>query len=220
MSDKRDLISGLLLPVGQAATSGILVALAVVSCWKLSQGVTAWRLFGSALSVGGFIAWLFILRRWSTWIDSDHGITPPAPVEIINPVETIRVTLESQAAPYLALEWLDIPLNYDQLTGVCLDLQARNYDTANLGGAGRALTRAEAERFRDYLISHGLAEWLRPDSHVVGWRLGGAGRALVRRVCEIANNNTYPPARPGLAKNWRTLPAMQTHTDTQSQEGR
>lgn len=198
MSDKRqDITNGLLLPAGQAVLTGLLFAGVITAGWKVNQGITAWRLFFLALALGCFAAWLLIWGKWRSWIDADHGIKPIEP-EIIKNAETVRVELQSQAAPYQAVEWLDIPIDWEQLAGVCHELRARNYETSNLGGAGKALTRAEAERLRDYLIGHDLAQWNRTDAHVAGWRLSGSGRALVRRICDIAttyqSGETHHPA--------------------------
>lgn len=193
MSEKRqDFTSGLLLPAGQAIVTGALFALVVLAVYYLAQGVTGWRLFGGALAVGCFAAWVFVLRKMHPARVGEAVKVKPYQADMI------RVELQTQPDPYKAVEWLDLPIEREAQIRACRELVRRNYETSNLGGRGKSLSRSQAEVFRDYLLGRGLAYWVNPGAHCRGWRVSAGGRAVIRRVANCRLTDTDTPTPPGL----------------------
>lgn len=194
MSEKRqDLISGLILPMGQAILTGLLFALLAVSCWKLSRSVTGWTVFFTALSGAAFLAWLTIWRKWQSWGDSDHGLTPTQP-EIVYPTESIRVELHTGEPEYPSVEFLEVSLTREQIIKACKYLVKHDYQTSGLGGKSKPLSRSESDVLRDALIAREWAFWRNPGGHTRGWELAPAGRAVCRYIAGI---DSSPPPAPG-----------------------
>lgn len=199
MSEKSTIIGGLLLPAGQAIVSGILFAALAVSCWKVSQGVTAWRLFGAALAVGCFIAWLSALRKINAWGDADHGIVPLEP-ETVYPVDTVQLNIVW--ADGGAGEFTRLGVDLERFAKWCAGIsQGRPLGENHWTGANGLFSKGEYHVMRDELEVRGLIR-MRGRHSTGGYELTSKGRAV---VCELARQYGRGMLHP-LPANWLRVP--------------
>lgn len=209
MSDLKYLTTftaGVLLPGAQAAVTGCAAGVVVGSVAHISGGdPLTWGILSGGLVFCG--AWLGGLAWWR------GAIAPqPDPDPVLMPAESVRVELSRDSGRWV--DWLDLPMALETVTTTARALVGNGYNTSNLGGAGRPLTRAQSETLRDWLILHDLATWRRPGAHTAGWDLTPAGRALMRRLAAI---DQAPPtiATPMLPDGWVYRSEVQAHTNTQ-----
>lgn len=211
MSDLRykiNPVAGVVIPGAQAIVSAIAggmigYTLALVFDWPEPATI------GAAISAVTFGAtWAAGLAWWRS------TIKPEAELPAVNmPAQTVRVELVQNNGNWI--DWLQLPLPRELAIAAAVDLIERNYETSNLGGAGRPLSRSEAELLRDWAIKHELGSWRRSTSHTAGWDLSASGRALVRKLAE--ERQVRPaPARPELSEGWSYVPSLQTRTNTQT----
>lgn len=203
--------AAILLPAGQAVVSAVAIGVTASSLAILAKAPDPWAIGGVAGGLGLGVSWLFGLSWWRERVE---GLKPePA---AIYPAETVRVEMHRNAdSPWLWVDFLDLPIGRETMRAAAMDLVAKDFQTSNLGGRGKALTRSQAEALRDYLIARGLAYWIREDAHTAGWELGGAGRALVRRFALLDNPPTTHQAAD-LPDGWHSLKGMHTHTNAQT----
>ena len=207
-----NLTAGVAIPGAQALVTGALAGSLAGSLAILNHAPDpgGWALLGAAI-IGG-AAWLHGVSWWRSAIKP--GELQPAQAF---PAESTRVELAKPDGAYLWVDLLDLPIGKDTMTAAAVDLAAKGYQTSNLGGRGKALTRSQAEALRDYMVCHGLASWVRPDAHTAGWELSGAGRSLVRKFAALALPEAPPIPHQAakLGAGWQSLNGMQTHTNTQ-----
>jgi hypothetical protein len=202
-ANPRDFLNptaAILLPAGQAAVSAFAIGVTAGSVAILVRAENPWAIGGLAAGVGLGASWLLGLSWWRARVE---GLRPePA---AIYPSETVRVEMHRNAdSPWLWVDFLDLPIGRETMQAAAIDLVAKDFQTSNLGGRGKALTRSQGEALRDYLIARGLAFWVRDDAHTAGWGLGGAGRALVRRFALLDNPPTTHQA-VDLPDGWHSL---------------
>lgn len=214
-SEQSSLRAGALLPLAQAAITGILAGAGAVSVWALSRSVNAWTVFISVVSAAAFIAWIAALRRWRELLEHDHGLTAPQAESesVIYPVETVRVEVSQNGGSWV--DWLELPIDRERLGKLAQALASgQALSLASFGGSGKLLSRSEFERLRSELICRGLARWVSDHGHTAGAELTPAGRAVMRRLAEIALDQA-PPARLSLPAEWRSARELaSTHTRT------
>lgn len=197
--------AAILLPAGQAAVSAFAIGVTSGSLAALFHAPDPWAIGGVAGGVGLGASWLVGLSWWRQRVEG----LKPAPA-LTYPEEVTRVELARNTdTAYLWVEFLDIPLGRETMQAAAVDILAKNYQTSNLGGRGKALTRSQAEALRDYLIYRKLGYWIRPGSPTVGWALNSAGEALIRQFANIP----LPHQAAGLPDGWRSLKLTRTHTD-------
>jgi hypothetical protein len=112
--------------------------------------------------------------------DGFIGVPDPEP-----PPPAVRVIVDQIDGQ--AGEWLDLPLEPDQLIGVSRALvEGGAFSHASLAGPGRPLTRAGYELLRDEYLRRGLLRWYDDRSHNQGLRLTSKGQALTRHFAQLA----------------------------------
>jgi len=185
--------AGLVIPGGQAAVTGLSAGVVAGSLARL-RGVPDPLTVG--VLVGAFVggaAWLHGVAWWRAAVAPQQQM----PITPATYHQTTRVELVQNAgSPYLAVDWIELPVPQDAMIAASIELLTRGFVTSNLGGAKKALTRSEAEALRDFLIAHGLAAWKRSGSPTLGWDLNGAGRSLVRRFAGLASPTLADYALP------------------------
>lgn len=210
-------ITAILLPAGQAAVSAIAGGVTVASvAWYIGAdnpiaagGVAAGVTFG--------LSWVIALAWWRDRITQTGGPTPQPVTEVVYPAESIRVELSQDNGR--VVDFLDWQGDRDILILAAADLRTRHYETSNLGGAGKTLSRSQAESVRDFLISSGLAAWVRPEAHTAGWGILPEGRAVIRRLHHLGISSGIvdpPPPKAITITEAKILERMQTHTETQT----
>lgn len=211
MSDTKYLATftaGVLLPGAQAAVTGCAAGVVAGSVAYMAGGdpLTWGALVGGVVFCG---AWLGGLAWWRNAISPQPDLSPVA-----LPAETVRVELVTNDGHWV--DWLNLPLSLETVTEAARALLGNGYNTSNLGGAGRALTRAQSETLRDWLIKHELATWRRAGAHTAGWDLTPSGRALMRRLAAI---DQAPPTFeiPELPTGWVYRRNEQTYTSAQTE---
>lgn len=202
--------SGVLIPAFQGGVTGVLVG--------GIAGILAALAGGDVLLVtilsGGISGLLSFWAGVSWW---RAAIVPlPEPDPVVLPAESVRVELVRDEGHWV--DWLNLPLSLELVRGAARALVENGFNTSNLGGAGRAISRAEAELLRDWLIAHELGSWRRSNAHTAGWDLTGAGRALMRRLVML-DQDTTSPTRPELPAGWAYRAELQTHTNPQGDGG-
>jgi len=205
-----EIISGVIVPLLQALTTGLLAASLVVGISLIREEFIVWRLFWVVLAGVSLLAWLIALAFWRALVEHK----PEKPPDV-RPLESVRVDLARPDGDYLWVDFLDLPVSRETMSRAAAALLARDFCTSSWGGRGKALTRSQAEALRDFFIGKDLANWSRPESHTAGWSLNGAGRAVIRRFAGMAKSSPTPQARRSPQE--RSAPShMQTHTDTQT----
>ena len=202
--------SGVLIPAFQGAISGGVVGIIAGVLAAVAGGdVLLWSILSGGIS--GLLTFWAGVQWWRA------AIAPqPEPDPVILPAESVRVELVQNGGNWV--DWLDLPLSLDLVRGAARALVDNDFNTSNLGGAGRALSRAEAETLRDWLIRHDLAAWRRVSAHTAGWDLSGAGRAIMRRLAAL-DQVTNSPTRLELPEGWVYRGELQTHTNPQGEGG-
>ncbi len=209
----------ILLPAGQAAVSAL--------AGGITAGSIAWAYqVDNPLAVGGVaagvtfgVSWLVALSWWRSRVEGagDHRPVEGPPAQVYA-AETLRVELESPDQGTLWVDYLDWIGDRDVLILAAAELRSRNYETSNLGGAGKTLSRSQAESVRDWLISKDLAAWVRPDAHTAGWGILPAGRAVLRRLHHLGIATGAidpPPAKRPVITEADIYARLHTHTDAQ-----
>lgn len=185
--------SAVIVPVAWAASAAIFVsiaAFAVATAFQLLTGAGDPRFW--ALTLGGLTlpsAHLYALDWWA------KQISPPAPRPVAFESQDTLITYYRNAdTSYLAGDYDRINLPKSKIVAVCQELVARDYRTAALGGAGKTISRAEAETFREYMIRKGLAYRDNPNQSNSTWSLTPEGREFVldntspTRLSDIGNS--------------------------------
>jgi hypothetical protein len=199
MSQKQDdIISGFVVPIAQATTTGSLAggaAWAAAVTWRWSEPI-AWAVI--VFAVVTFIAWAVYRGEWRRAVDVVLGVIPPidpAPAEVYQQeVVKIQVISQDPGGAFAAGIWADLPLTLELATQAARRVVATGaFSHASLAGPGRPLTRSQFETLRDEFIARGLAVWNNPGAHSQGVTLTAAGRATIKRLATI----TPPQAEGG-----------------------
>lgn len=209
----------IVLPAGQAVVTGFAAFVTVSSvAWyqKIDNPLAAG---GVAAGVAFGLSWIAALFWWRSRVEAATNEPQPAIISpVTHPAETVRVELEKPNGAYTWIDYLDLPFDRDLVYRAAGELVKRDFETSNLGGAGKPITRSQAEAFRDWLISKDLAGWYRPDAHVKGWGIKPAGRAILRRLYQAGVMadviDPLPPSRKADTSAAHILARMQTYTDT------
>lgn len=193
MDEPHPILTGWLLPLLQAATTGLLTgaaahALASLFSWQQSPG------FAFGLSVAA-LAWLRYRpgntvtaddASWPTWQNffPTQQNTEPAQAQ------TVRVeVIEEQGRKG---QYIDLPATAGQLQRLAAAvLRGASLSEGQWTGAGAPFSRAEYRQLREELIRRGLASWRNPHAPAQGFELTAAGRAVMRRLADL--QTTTPP---------------------------
>jgi hypothetical protein len=162
------------------------------------------------------VSWIIALAWWRSRVESTSSPTQPVTPAAIYQAETVRVELSQDNGRWV--DFVDWQGDRDILILAAAELRSRSYETSNLGGAGKTLSRSQAEAVRDWLISHDLAAWLRPEAHTAGWVILPGGRAVVRRLHHLGIASGVvdpPPAKRPVITETEIYARLQSHTDTQ-----
>ena len=146
-----------------------------------------------ALTLGGLTLPCVHVYAMSWWLGQ---VTPQKPFTF-EPEDTTITYYRDVSSPYLAGDYDTIKVPRSKLTLVFRELVERNYRTAALGGAGKILTRSEAETLREYLIAKGLASRDNPNQANSPWSLTPDGMDFVFRNARIT-----PPPEVSDTGNW------------------
>jgi len=173
---------GVVLPLLQAAVSGLLIG--------ILSGVLIY-LYGGALSLAviialssSCIAWLVGMRWWRS------AVTPPVesvPVqtstEIIEP-QSVRVELLSDGKR--KSQYIDLPVNAQRLRVLARGLMdGANFTEAEWCGSDGEFTRAEFAKLRAEMLRRGLLIPNSPHSSARGFSLTRGGKAAMEYFAEI-----------------------------------
>jgi len=185
--------SAVLVPVAWAVSAAIFVsiaAFAVALAFQVIAGTGDPRFW--ALTLGGLTlpsVHLYALEWWT------RQIAPPAPRQIAYEQDSTLITYYRNAdTAYLSGDYDRINLPKSKVIAACRELVARDFRTAALGGAGKTLSRSEAETFREYMIRKGLAYRDNPNQTNSTWSLTPEGREFVldntspARLSDIGNS--------------------------------
>ena len=180
--DKDSLLTGILVPALWAVISAVFVSIAsyaIALAFKLATGEgdpRFWALILGSLTLVG--VHLYLLDAWL------QKITPPK-IPVLEPEDTTITYYQNVSTPYLAGDYDKIKVPRSKLTAAFRELVERNYHTAALGGAGKILTRSEAETLREYLIAKGLARRDNPKQANSPWNLTPEGMDFVFRNARL-----------------------------------
>lgn len=213
-------ITAIILPAGQSAVAAAAGGVTVGSiAWAAGAG-NPLAAGGAAAGVTFAIAYILSLAWWRAKIDrASIGDAKKIPPET-PPAEVVRVELhQPNSGNYRWVDFLDIPFDRDLLIRAASYLRDRDWDTSNLGGAGKPITRSQAEAIRDWLIGKDLAGWYREDAHTLGWSINGVGRSVLRRLYHLGvSTGAIDPTPPkgSVISQQRIYERMRTHTNSQS----
>jgi len=186
--------AAVIVPAAWAVIAAIFVFIAsyaVTLAFQLITGEGDPRFW--ALILGGLTLPCVHVYAMSWWSDQ---VTPPKPV-FFEPADTTITYYQNVSTPYLAGDYDTIKVPRSKLTLVFRELVERNYRTAALGGAGKILTRSEAEILREYLIAKGLARRDNSNQANSPWNLTPEGKDFVFKNARIA-----PPTEVSDIGNW------------------
>lgn len=207
------------IPAAQAAVSAVAAGITVGSIAWAMDASNPWAAGGVAAGVFFGVSWLVALAWWRERIDGQVSAAPPVrPDPVVYPAEVIRVELQAPNPGGLWVDYLDLPFDRDLIIRAAAYLRERDYDTSNMGGAGKVLTRSQAEAIRDWMISNDLAAWVRPEAHTAGWGILPEGRAVIRRLHHlgIASGVVDPPPGRAAPSETEIYGWLRSHTNAQT----
>jgi len=184
--ERNDLRTGVLIPVLQAAITGIVSAAVVVSIYKLADKVTTFRLFCVVAFLVMAIAWMVMMQQWRGYTFSMRQIDTPVLYNMDTP-DVTRIAVPRETGE----DWIDLPIDKSRLMIISRKIQ-KDMRLSHALVADRTLTRAEYEALRDEMVRRGLAQWVNPRARNQGVVLTGAGRAMVRHYATTALPKSIP----------------------------
>lgn len=222
MSD-RDLkhylhpIVAIILPAGQAAVSAVAGFVVVSSVAWYTQASNPVAIGAAAGGVVFGLSWVLALSWWRSRIESTGGNSRPVTPAAIYPAESV-VRVELSQDNGRVVDFLDWTGDHETLIRAAAYIRSRDFETSNLGGAMKPISRSEGESVRDWLIANDLARWVRPEAHTAGWGILPAGRAVIRRLHHLGISTGIvdpPPSNRPVITETEIYTRLQSHTDTQ-----
>lgn len=214
-------LNSIILPAGQSVVPAVAAGVTVGSvAWSVGSG-NPFAAGGAAAGVVFFAVWLVSLAWWRSKVDrASIGDARKMQPEV-KPAVSLRVELIDPEGAYPSGDFIDCPIDVNLMVRAAEHLKSRDWETSNLGGAGKVLTRSQAEAVRDWLIKKKLAAWFREDRHTVGWYVNGVGRSVLRRLYQhgvSAGEIDPPPPRGSFISQREIYARMLTHTKPQNDD--
>ena len=183
-------VTAVIVPAAWAIIAAAFVSIAsfgITLAFKLITGEGDPRFW--ALILGSLTLVGVHLAAMDWWIKQ---VAPPSSPIVYESQDT-RIDLVRNSGPYIRgdYDWISIPRS--KLSAACRTLVERNFRTGALGGAGKVLSRSEAETLRDYMIKKELAYRV-SDQDNAPWRINPEGELFIRK-------NASPP-EDSLSDGW------------------
>jgi len=174
--ERNDLRTGVVIPVLQAAITGIVVAAVIISIYKLADKVTTFRLFCAIAFLVMVLVWWRLLSQWQSYVFSARHVDAPSvyamDTQNVTPVAMVHENGE---------DWFDLPIAPERMRMIAQKIQ-RDMKLSHALVADRTISRAEYESLRDEMVRKGLARWVNERSHNQGVELTRGGKAFIKSV--------------------------------------
>jgi hypothetical protein len=182
MSDKSDnrkmnLLAGCVLPLAQAAITGVLVFLVTLGIAILMAWPKVWLISGVVGGAAAMSTWLYLQDVWRRhtypFEDDDNG-------QRYETSTTLMITLDDRDGASEGI-FCDVPIDRERLAVLANGLIAgATLAETTWTGPGRPFTRAEFAQVRAALIARGLASWRNSNCPARGCDLTRPGRAAMK----------------------------------------
>lgn len=201
--NRNPIVSGWLIPLLQALTTGGLSAVAAYAVTAVAGWDRAIAL--AVFALVAFFAWLNYKHRWEYLLAALDGVemadsawpgSQPEAREPVPALETIRVELIQENGR--RGDFIDLPVDNFQAHEVAhiLSRPGASFSYATLAGPGKPLSRTEFEVLSRIFLTRGLAVWNNPRAHNQGMSLTAAGRAVLRKIADTRSpTGVYQVAR-------------------------
>lgn len=174
------------IPALTAFVSGAFLGLlaASVALWTETITQNRWVILFTFSALGMLISWPFSLSFWG------RILTGASPDDQGHREFTYTTRIEIVSNEGRTVNPVELPIPPWKLRKFARGALAGK-SLAEASWVGADFTRSEFVRFRDALISNGMAEWINPMDHAKGWRLTRTGWAAMRYYA--GQGETTPP---------------------------